>query len=43
MDVKTGTWPRADGQWRHSDFREVALYFTQQVYKRFIEEGELKE
>ncbi len=43
MNLKTGTWPRGNGQWRHSDFREVAFYFTQRLYKRFIDEGELKQ
>lgn len=42
MDLKTGTWPRGNGQWRHSDFPEVAFYFTQKRYKPFINEGELK-
>jgi hypothetical protein len=43
MNLKTGTWPRGNGEWRHSDFREVAFYFTQRLYKRFIDEGELKQ
>jgi hypothetical protein len=42
MNLKTGTWPRGNGEWRHSDFREVAFYFTQQLYQCFITEGELK-
>jgi len=43
MSLKTGTWPRVNPEWRHSDFREVAFYFTQRLYKRFIDEGELKQ
>jgi hypothetical protein len=43
MNLKTGTWPRGNGQWRHSDYREVAFYFTQRLYKRFIDEGGLKQ
>ncbi|HEY5745852.1 MAG TPA: hypothetical protein VIU12_07235, partial [Chryseolinea sp.] len=39
-------WPKQrieqqDENWRHSDFREVAFYFTQNAYRRFISEGEL--
>ena len=28
-------------RWLHSDFREIAFYFTQKLYKRFLIEGEL--
>ena len=46
MRLKT-SWPQErtsqkDYSWRHSDFREVAFYFTQRLYKRFIDEGELR-
>jgi len=46
MTLKT-SWPQErtsqkDYSWRHSDFREVAFYFTQRLYKRFIDEGELR-
>ncbi|HEY5745854.1 MAG TPA: alpha/beta fold hydrolase, partial [Chryseolinea sp.] len=43
MNIKTGTWPRSNGQWRHSDFRVVAFYFTQQFYHNLISEGALRQ
>ncbi|HEY5753500.1 MAG TPA: LamG-like jellyroll fold domain-containing protein [Chthoniobacterales bacterium] len=47
MTLKT-RWPQQrlaqqDESWRHSDFREVAFYFTQKVYERFISEADLRQ
>jgi hypothetical protein len=40
-----GAWPLRGGDeigaWLHSDFRMVAFYYTQRLYKKFIDEGEL--
>ena len=42
MDMKTsGQWPRLDGDWKHSDIRNVAFLYTYEVFQKFVEIGEL--
>lgn len=42
MTMKTdGQWPRQDGQWKHSDIRNVAFLYTYEVFKEFVELGGL--
>ena len=35
--LKSGTWPRRDGRWLHSDIKKVAFIFNQRFFKRIVE------
>jgi hypothetical protein len=39
--IKHGWW-HSDKLWTHSDFKNVALLYTQEVYKEMIMRGNLK-
>jgi len=41
MDMKNGGWPRASGDWVHSDFRDVAFSYVISMYQEMIDQGGL--
>ena len=40
---RDGGWPTSLSRWRHSDFREVNLTHTRQLYLNWIDFGKLDE
>jgi hypothetical protein len=41
MTLKTG-WPRSDGNWHHSDFKNVAFPYVHQLFEDLVAEGSLQ-
>lgn len=41
MTLKTG-WPRLDGKWYHSDFKNVAFPYVHQLFEDMVAEGGLQ-
>jgi hypothetical protein len=41
MNMKNGDWPRASGDWLHSDFRDVALSYVVEMYEEMVNTGKL--
>ena len=35
---KDGQWPRAGGEWRHSDIKDIAFRFNYRLFRKLIKE-----
>ena len=33
---RSDAWPRNEGEWRHSDIRDVAYFFLAELYRRIV-------
>lgn len=44
MNFKNGDWPEErEGEWYHSDFRDVAMSYTWPMFQEMIKQGKLDE
>jgi len=33
---RTDAWPRNEGEWRHSDIKNVAYFYLSELYRRIV-------